>query len=53
MFKRMLFKRVSGAVQRLENAMEKRDIRIATKTANWPLRDIYKNGNLDDNLIYE
>ena len=53
MLKRMVLKRVWGAVQRLENATEKRDIRIATKTANWPLRDIYKIGNLDDDLIYE
>ena len=32
MFRAMLLKRVSGAVQGLENAMEKGSIRINTKT---------------------
>jgi len=39
-FKRMVLKRVSGAVQRLENAKKKRSIRIDTKTPYWPFGDI-------------
>jgi hypothetical protein len=33
MFKRMVLKMVLGEVERLENAMKKRSIRINTKTA--------------------
>jgi len=40
MFKRMVLNGVWGAVQRLENAKKKRSIRINTKPANWPFRDI-------------
>jgi len=42
MFKRMVLKRVWGAVQRLENAMKKRSIRLSAKIIYWPFRDIYK-----------
>lgn len=42
MLKRMVLKRVSGEVGRLENATEKRNIRFDTRTTNWPFRDIYK-----------
>ncbi len=40
MFISMLLKRVFVEVQRLENAKKKRNIRIDTKAANWPFRDI-------------
>jgi len=43
MFRAMVLKGVWGAVQRLENAMKKRNIRISTKTPYWLFWDIYKN----------
>jgi len=41
-FKRIVLKRVLGEMERLENAMKKRNIRFDTRTTNWPFRDIYK-----------
>ena len=35
-----MLKRGLGAVQRLENATKKRNIRFDTRTTNWPFRDI-------------
>ena len=42
MFRAMVLKGVSGTVQRLENAMKKRSIRICTTIAYWPFQHIYK-----------
>ena len=36
----MSLKRVLGAVQRLENSMKKRSIRISAKNTYWPFWDI-------------
>jgi len=35
-----MLKSVLGELQRMENAMEKRNIRFDTRTTNWPFRDI-------------
>ena len=40
MFRAMVLKRVLVEMGVLENAMKKRNIRIDTKAANWPFRDI-------------
>ena len=39
-----MLKTVWDVVQRLENVMKKRSIRIDTKPANWPFRDIVELG---------
>ena len=44
MFKKMVLKWGLGEMGRLENATKKRSIRIDTKAANWPFRDIAELG---------